>query len=82
MYARFLEQCAEMFQDQTLSVSAESLTKAADAWRNFSVNVLHYRKKMGVTLGELADALEEASKHEHDTFYNIKKNFLNKHKRL
>ena len=82
LYARFLEQCGEMFQSEALAASAESLIKAADAWRTISVDILHYRKNKGVTLGELADVLEEASKHEYDTFHNIKKNFLNKRKRF
>lgn len=78
MYTRFLSQCGELFQDEALRSSAETLTKAADAWRAFTVHILHYRKKMEVTLGEMADVLEEASRYEHETFYNIKKNFLNK----
>ena len=82
LYARFLEQCSELFQSDILAASAESLTKAADCWRTFTVDVLHYRKNTGVTLGEMADVLEEVSRHEHDTFYNIKKNFLNKRKRF
>lgn len=82
LYSRFLSQCGEMFQSDALAVSAESLTKAADAWRAFSVHILHYRKNTGVTLGEMADVLEEASKYEYETFHNVKKNFLNKNKRF
>lgn len=82
MYSRFLSQCAEYFQSEVLAASSESLTKAADAWRAFSTHILHYRKNMDVTLAEMADAVEEASRYEYETFHNIRKNFLNKSKRF
>lgn len=78
LYSRFLSQCGELFQNEVLADSAESLTKAADAWRAFSVHVLHYRRKKPVTLDEIADTLEEASRYEYETFHNIKKQFLKK----
>ena len=80
LYSRFLSQCAELFQDETLAVSAENLVKAADQWRTFSLNVLHYKKKMDITLNEMADVLDEAGNYEYLTYSNIKKNFLKKHK--
>lgn len=78
IYARFLSQCGEMFQSEVLSDSAESLNKAAEAWRTFSLHILHYRKKMDATLEDMSDALEEASQYEYETFHNIKNNFLKK----
>lgn len=82
LYSRFISQCADLFQDEMLTTSAESLVKAADTWRNFSVEVLHYKKKMDVTLNQLAEILDEAANYEYLTYSNIKKNFLKKNKRF
>lgn len=78
LYARFLSQSAEIFQDETLDKCAELLTKGADAWREFSVDVLHHRKKQNVTLNDMADKLEIAADYEYQTFMKIKKEFLKK----
>ena len=63
-------------------VTAETIEKAADSWRAFSVDVLHYRKQTGVTLNEMAEKLYSAASYEQDAINSIKKDFLKKHKNL
>lgn len=76
IYARFLKECANIFQDERFESYSDTLVKAADAWRAFSVDILHYRKKTGVTLNELAEKLYTAADFEKQTFEKIKREFL------
>ena len=82
IYARFLKECAGIFQDERFETYSETIEKAADSWRAFSVDVLHYRKQTGVTLNEMAEKLFSAASYEQDAINSIKKDFLKKHKKL
>ena len=81
IYSRFLKECAGIFQDERMETYSDTLVKAADSWRAFSVDILHYRKQMGVTLDEMAEKLYTAADYERETIYGIKE-FLKKYKRL
>lgn len=82
IYARFLKECAALFQDESLETYSETLVKAADSWRAFTIDVLHYRKQTGVTLNELTEKLYTAADYERNTILGIKNNFLKKYKHL
>jgi hypothetical protein len=81
IYSRFLKECAGIFQDERMEAYSDTLVKAADSWRAFSVDVLHYRKQMGVTLDEVAEKLYTAADYERETIYGLKE-FLKKYKHL
>ena len=82
IYARFLKECANIFQDERMETYSDTLVKAADSWRAFSVDILHYRKQTGVTLNEMAEKLYSAASYEQETLNGIKKDFLKRHKNL
>lgn len=80
IYSRFLKECAGIFQDDRMLTYSENMVKAADAWRAFSVDILHYRKQTGVTLSEMSEKLYTAADYEHQTFTKIQKEFLKSYK--
>ena len=82
IYSRFLKECAAVFQDEHFETYSETLVKAADSWRAFSVDIMHYRKQTSVTLNEMAEKLYTAADYEQETFKGIQKNILKKYKHL
>ena len=56
--------------------------KAADSWRAFSVDVMHYRKQTGVTLNEMAEKLYTAANYEQEVIKSIRKDILKKYKHI
>ena len=82
IFARFLKECAGIFQDERFETYSGTMVKAADSWRAFSVDIMHFRKQTGVTLNEMAEKLYTAASYEQDAINSIKKDFLKKHKYL
>lgn len=76
MYSDFLKESAVIFQSDALQESAALMTKAADYWRQFSVNCGRFMKEGNITINEMSDIIEEVSLAERNTFEYIKKNFL------
>ena len=80
IYSDFLKNAADLFQDSTLEESSAMMRKAADTWRAFTIKASRHIKHTGVSIDEMADIIDEAGNCEYQTFTNIKKNFLSKHK--
>ena len=76
IYADFLKEAAGLFQSQVLEDCAATFTTAADMWRKFTVGCNRYINKSGITMNELADAIDEAGNYEFETFRKIKNDFL------
>jgi len=53
---------------------------SADNLRKFSVGCNRYINKSGVTINDLADAIDEAGNCEYETFKKLKDAFLKKNK--
>ena len=82
IYSRFLKECAAIFQDERFENYSDTIVKAADSWRAFSVDVMHYRKQTGVTLNEMAEKLYTAANYEQEVIKSIRKDILKKYKHI
>ena len=80
IYSDFLKNAADLFQDSVLEESSDIMRKAADSWRAFTIKASRHIKQTGVPIDEMADIIDEAGNYEYQTYTNIKKNFLSKHK--
>lgn len=78
LYADFLKEAAELFQNKVLDDSSAIIKQAADGWRQFSIDCNRYIKREGITLNQMADALDEIAEFEKNAFTKIKKDFLKK----
>ena len=80
IYSDFLKEAAELFQSETLDECSRHMHDSADCLRRFSVGCNRYINKTGITMNELADAIDEAGVHEYKAFSTLKKDFLSKTK--
>lgn len=76
IYADFLKESADIFQSEVLADCSQFMRGSADSLRRFSVGCNRYMNRSGVTLNELADAIDEAGNCEQKTFTKLKKDFL------
>ena len=80
IYSDFLKESADVFQSEVLADCSRLMHDSADNLRRFSVGCNRYINKTGITLNELADAIDEAGNCEYKTFRKLKDDFLKKTK--
>jgi hypothetical protein len=69
IYASFLQEAAQKFNEPRLQEASELMTRAGDAWREFALLGARFcKKKSDVVLGQLADAMLICADHEYDAF--------------
>lgn len=78
MYSDFLRESAALFQDSVLDESAALMSTAANLWRQFSINCGRIMKEESITIGEMADIVDEIGETERQTFAKIRSEFLKK----
>lgn len=76
MYADFLKQASEIFQNEVLADCSQQMEADADTWRQFSLDCRRYMKSENVTLNEMADILETIGQQERAIFTTIDTQFL------
>ena len=76
MYADFLKQASEIFQNEVLADCSQQMEVDADTWRQFSLDCRRYMKSENVTLNEMADILETIGQQERAIFTTIDTQFL------
>ena len=80
IYSDFLKESAVLFQSEVLADCSRTMHDSADNLRKFSVGCNRYINKSGVTINDLADAIDEAGNCEYETFKKLKDAFLKKNK--
>ena len=80
IYSDFLKESADLFQNEVLADCSRFMHDSADNLRHFSVGCNRYINKTGITLNELADAIDDAGNCEYKTFRKLKDEFLKKTK--
>lgn len=69
IYASFLQEAAQKFNEPRLLEASELMTQAGDAWREFALLGARFcKKKPDVTLSQLADAMLVCANQENDAF--------------
>lgn len=76
IFADFLKEAAELFNDDSLLKCSEYIVKAADCWRYFTLGITRNIKGSGYGIREIADFVDEAAEYEKKTFLTIKNDFL------
>jgi Domain of unknown function (DUF4872)/Butirosin biosynthesis protein H, N-terminal len=69
IYASFLQEAAQKFNEPRLQEASDLMTLSGDAWREFALLGARFcKKKSDVILGQLADAMLVCADHEYDAF--------------
>lgn len=80
IYSDFLKESATIFQSQALSDSAELMGKAADCWRQFTLNCSRHIGNRGAAIDEITGYMDEAADFEFKSLELLQKDFLKKQK--
>ena len=70
MYASFLQESAQLLQNEQLSEASELMTTSGDTWREFALLGAKFcKKKTDINLSQLADAMHQCADMEEKAFH-------------